>query len=232
MTPAFDRSLALTCARASQAAYELDDRKRAMLLGAAALHETGYIQARNDARVLIAETMAGDILWAFQGTQFERLEEESIAANLRTTPSPMPGGRSVMAGYKWQLDALADLLIQLPRPSIVTGHSLGGAVANLAANLVLGDIVPAVQLVTFGAPLCGDAGFWLWAPVLPTMRIEHESDPAPRWPPGPYIQPGKVWWLHAGAVTLCDHRPSELDLVLDWGHHPIARYIAALDALP
>lgn len=244
--PAFDRAVALMCARASAAAYELDDGKRRAMLAAAALHELGFIQARSDARLLVAETMAGEVLWSFQGTQFTKAELPIILENLKTGPvclgldnAPVRDGDTraitgwprVMAGDWDQLQALVPHLDGVPEPSIITGHSLGGSVANLAANTL--PFARAPRLVTFAAPRCADAAFWARARVLP-MRIEREDDPGPRWPiTGPWIQPPGVWWLHAGTVTFCDHRPTLVDMVTGWPQHSITDgYVPDLEALP
>lgn len=229
--PAFDRALALLCARASAAAYEIDDGKRRVLLAAAALQEIGYIQARSNARLLIAETIAGEVLWAFQGTQFTAIEIPIILENLRTSPVALAGGGNVMAGYWDQLQALAPFLSPPPPPTIITGHSLGGCVANLCANTL--PFVRPPRLVTFGAPRCADAALWAGARVRP-LRIEREKDPAPRHPlNSDFIQPAGVWWLHSGSVQLCDHRPTLIDMALGWPYHAIVEsYIAALEALP
>lgn len=230
MTAAFDRSRALQGARASAAAYELDDGKRRALLGAASLQELGFLQGRSDARLLVVETMAGEIWWVFQGTQFTRREWPSILANLTETPQDVGDGRRVMSGYWRQLEALMPFLAELPAPDGMLGHSMGGTIAHLAANLLPLPRLP--WLMTYGAPCCADAAFWAAAKVLP-VRIIHESDPAPRWPlTGPYVQPGLAWWLHAGGIALSDHRPSLLDLVRSWGDHDENAYIAALEALP
>lgn len=231
MTPAFDRSLALLCARASAAAYELDDGKRRAMLAAAALQELGFLQARTDARLLVVQTAAGEIGWAFQGTQFTALEIPIILENLKTDPIAFAGGGHVMEGYWDQLQALMQFLSEPPAPSFITGHSLGGSVANLAANTLTFAQPP--RLVTCGAPRCADAAFWAAARVLP-MRIEREKDPAPRHPlDSDFIQPAGVWWLHNGGVQLCDHRPTLIDMALGWSYHAIVdSYVAALEALP
>jgi hypothetical protein len=234
--PPFDRVAALACAWASAAAYELDDDKRRAMLAPRALRELGYVQARNDARLLVVENMAGDVIWAHQGTQFDRLERDSIDANFDTTAVPLGGGLG-MRGYKRQLEALAPFLPDLPVPSLITGHSAGGSEANQNANTLALELTrkspQPLRLITFGAPRCADAAFWAAAPVRP-MRIECENDPAPRWPlDTPFVQPDGVWWLHAGGVQLCDHRPTLTDMATGWERHPIIdSYIADLEALP
>jgi lipase (class 3) len=234
--PAFDRAVALTCAWASAAAYELDDGKRHAMLAAKALQERGFIQARSAARLLVVETLAGDVIWAHQGTQFDRREVASIDANFDFEPVAQGGGL-VMRGYRRQLEALAPRFPELPVPTIITGHSAGGSEANQNANTLALELCrksPRLpRLVTFGAPRCADAAFWANAPVRP-MRIERESDPAPRWPlDTPFVQPDGVWWLHDGGIQLCGHRPTLTDMATGWQYHPIIEsYIAALEALP
>ncbi|KAK7202291.1 lipase [Novymonas esmeraldas] len=76
---------------------------------------------------------------------------------------------------------------------LVTGHSLGGALAMLAAvhiqdwfnNLTIPQ--KAVRLYSFGAPRVGNTDFTMWASVLlsegPHYRITHRRDPVPHLPP-------------------------------------------------
>ena len=72
---------------------------------------------------------------------------------------------------------------------IVTGHSLGGALANLcAADLRNQHVSPLVDLYTFGAPRTGDQDLAAYitaqAPAQgANYRVTHRDDPVPRVPP-------------------------------------------------
>ena len=71
----------------------------------------------------------------------------------------------------------------------ITGHSKGGAVAQLAA-VRLQALNPTV--VTFAAPMCGDAEFAAMYPEGILTRYEAESDIVPFLPPLGYKAAGKV----------------------------------------
>lgn len=66
------------------------------------------------------------------------------------------------------------------KPCILTGHSLGGALATRAAI----DL-PVKEVVTFGAPRVGDAGFaeaYTQLAGTHTTRYVHQLDPVPMLP--------------------------------------------------
>jgi hypothetical protein len=106
----------------------------------------------------IATTMSdGTAFVAFRGTQPGNLKD--LVEDARSNPVKFePGGR-VHAGF---LDAyqsiaqpIADWLAATDhRRLVLTGHSLGAAMATVAAATR-----PDARLVTFGSPLVGDAGF-------------------------------------------------------------------------
>lgn len=227
------KPLILLCALACEAAYELDPDARAKELAAAGLTQIAYLQGTNDARALFCRRQddpSSDIILAFQGTQFTRGELASIFANFEVSPVNLGAGRDVEAGYLGQVQSLlADLAVQ-PRPQIITGHSMGGTMAELYANM---DGVGPAVLVSFGAPKCANNAYWVAARNAP-LRIVNERDAAPAWPPWEaYCQPGDAWWLHreVAAASLTEMRdiPVPRDSV---GDHAIEAYIANIEALP
>ncbi|EPS74592.1 hypothetical protein M569_00162, partial [Genlisea aurea] len=90
---------------------------------------------------------------------------------------------------------------------LVTGHSMGGAMAafcGLDLYLNLGE--PNVQVTTFGQPRIGNAAFAsYYAKVLPeTIRVTHGHDIVPHLPPYYHLFPQKTYhhfptevWLHS-----------------------------------
>jgi predicted lipase len=102
----------------------------------------------------------GTTLFAFRGTQPDDVADLGTDLRANTVAWPESGGR-VHAGFA---AAARSLLPQMrewieraqPDPSklILTGHSLGAALATLAAS-----IWPSASLVTIGSPRVGDADF-------------------------------------------------------------------------
>ena len=88
--------------------------------------------------------------------------------------------------------SVAELLQEDPhRGLVITGHSLGGAMATLSAldlAIEFPDIPKKNKLamVNFGSPGVGNAGFALFYDqyVLSSIRVVNPCDPVPRLPPG------------------------------------------------
>ena len=72
-------------------------------------------------------------------------------------------------------------------PIVVGGHSLGGAIATLAAVDIVASGVPSLHVrhYTFGSPRVGNKAFAQYADALlpTTQRITHYKDPVPHAPP-------------------------------------------------
>lgn len=134
----------------------------------------------------VADSQAWIVL-AFRGTQVDHFWPSVLdwAADFDAAPIRDSHGNWVHAGF---LHAIRDVwtdvstyLKQLqaatPRPLSVTGHSLGAALATLAANLC-GDEPQRLRLTalyTFGSPRVGDAGFVERIPC-PVWRFRNNSD--------------------------------------------------------
>ena len=79
---------------------------------------------------------------------------------------------------------------------IVTGHSLGGALAMIYAEMLRQDGIEVTQLITFGQPRVGNGKFAkaFSALEIPYIRFVNETDIVPDVPP-PY---DKHDWTHSG----------------------------------
>lgn len=134
----------------------------------------------------------GDVaIVAFRGTQIDRLDEfvKDMVRNLSFLPQPWDRGQ-VHGGFKTALeeiwrgdDGLAAHLESLRRSQSdlsfwFTGHSLGAAIATLAADR-FGDIR---GLYTFGSPRVGDEGFVAQYGVNAYRFVNH-NDLIPQLPP-------------------------------------------------
>lgn len=94
---------------------------------------------------------------------------------------PHLGGGLVHQGFYRAWNILAERVkrsIRGARTVILTGHSLGGAIAQVAAL----EIDEVAEVVTFGSPRVGDAAFAA-RPTKPHSRYVHGLDPVP-WLPG------------------------------------------------
>jgi len=118
---------------------------------------------------------------AFRGTRVHGVE--NLKTDLRFLLAPGEGGR-VHSGFLAALDLVwADLarhLERAPPPGRVlfTGHSLGAALATLAAA----RRPERAAVYTFGSPRVGDAAFRDGYP-LPAVRIVNHNDVVARLPP-------------------------------------------------
>lgn len=167
---------ALAMAAACQIAYDPAEA------GAAAFKAEFGMDAKlisvSNTQVYVASN-ADHVLAAFRGsedpTSFDGLKDWFLtnAMNLLVLPEGRLGTDLSAAGvgarfHKGFVTAIGDvwdplyaevngLLQTKDRPFWITGHSLGGALAKLAAWLFLRKTIPPHQVYTFGAPMIGNA---------------------------------------------------------------------------
>ncbi|AJY77763.1 lipase [Paenibacillus beijingensis] len=110
----------------------------------------------------------------------------------------VPGGglthRGFTSLYSGARKQTMELLRKLPssKPLFVTGHSLGGALATLAAlDISANTGLSAPMVYTFGSPRVGDPVFVrAFNRAIPvSFRIENENDIVPHLPPIVYRDP-------------------------------------------
>jgi pimeloyl-ACP methyl ester carboxylesterase len=83
------------------------------------------------------------------------------------------------------VDSVAEARATYPAYKVIaTGHSLGGALASLAAG-TLRNMGIAVDLYTYGAPKIGLFGLSVFLAQGPggNFRVTHKNDPVPKLPP-------------------------------------------------
>jgi len=176
--------------------------------------------SRSGAQCYIAESAEFSIA-AFRGTQVPkpgadpdriRLLQEIVRdveadADFRLVESGQGG--AVHAGFKASLDLIwADVREELleqaraRRPIWITGHSLGAALATLAADRLGG----ARALYTFGSPCVGDLAFAEDFHVS-AYRFVHHRDIVPRVPPFGWYEGDlkrRGDYVHVGALKYID----------------------------
>jgi triacylglycerol lipase len=151
------------------------------------------------------------IVLAFRGTQVDEFWPSVVdwAIDARFFPVPDRHRNFVHAGF---LDAIgeiwagvsklvASLQVSRRRPLWITGHSLGAALATVAANLC--DDEPnhlgLTGLYTYGSPRVGDAGFGrrILGIPCPVWRFRNNSDLVTHVPLG-------LVFRHVGMLELVD----------------------------
>jgi triacylglycerol lipase len=100
---------------------------------------------------------------------------EGWLSNLKAVQTCWPGGGSVHSGFKADFlklwEKIESTLLKIDLPLYFTGHSLGGALAVLAAS-----VFPAEAVYTFGAPKTGDAVFAESLKNARIYRFENDRD--------------------------------------------------------
>jgi hypothetical protein len=137
------------------------------------LRENCFFYTRHAQAALVETTADSDRAFAvlvFRGTSGSL---SNWYFNLNAAPAAWPGGGRVHRGFKtifrniWP--EMAGELQRVRKPLFYTGHSLGGALAILAAACL-----PPQAVYTFGAPRVGDANF---VAALRPARIFHIVNP-------------------------------------------------------
>ncbi|RFU77168.1 lipase [Trichoderma arundinaceum] len=98
---------------------------------------------------------------------------------------------------------------------VATGHSLGGAVATLAAATLRTQGFP-VDLYTYGSPRVGNDVFANFVTSQPggEFRVTHVDDPVPRLPPiiFEYRHVSPEYWLSTGSDTTIDYSVGDIEV--------------------
>lgn len=183
--PSFNRANALYLAHASDVAYDRAPAaaaaERLGLRAVAFRHKV----TRTRGYLGVCDTHA---VLAFRGSDPLTLPAWVTDAVVRLVGRDEYAGRvhlgfsSVLRRTWGRIDGL--LADAATRPLFITGHSMGGALAVLAACRLASAGRPPVAIYTFGSPRVGDAAF-CDGYTLPTYRVVYGLDLIPELPLGP-----------------------------------------------
>lgn len=173
-------------------------------------------QADSASRAIVRQTAAGLVV-AFRGSDNER----SWAADFDAVPMAVAGVGELHRGFwlAWQAISVDVMAAIDGKPVTLVGHSLGGALALMAAvEMTVGGNPPAA-VYGFEAPRVSPTS--CVADLLASIDVwlcRNGSDPVPDLP---------SWWPPAGAVRQIGKPPG---IMPDAADHEIGNVIAALAA--
>lgn len=194
-------STGATMATLSDAAYEDDAVARGQVVRRAHFDEV-HFEARvvSDAQALVVRDHRA-IVVAFRGTE-ENPRDVVLDGAVVTVPGVFHGAHAGFASAVTSLErpvtdvVRAQLAAHGPLEVWLTGHSLGGAMAQIYAVHLRSAGIPVAGVVTFGAPAPGKSEFSDYYGGLAerTHRFENHEDIVPCLPPD------QVAWVQSGHV--------------------------------
>ena len=184
----------------SEGHLNLAGTSRKALLARVGLREAVFLSRQETQCALIRTTPQHGRPFAvlvFRGTTGLR----NWFLDLDVRPEPLAPRMVVHRGFVEALGRVwQDLRPHLERltvPLFMTGHSMGGALAQLAAWYH-----PAQAVYSFGAPRVGDAGFGDHLAAVPIYRLVNGRDVVPELPPSTRL----LSFRSAGRLVLIDRR--------------------------
>ena len=157
----------------------------------------------------------------FDVAEIVMINEDDLRTDGQFVPEACPAGGHVhsgfLAAYATISDRLDEVVAQQRRPGQrlwLAGHSLGGALATLAAAHLARDAVAGVY--TFGSLRVGDAVFARALPARSYYRVVHRDD----WVP--LVPPEFLGYVHGGTlVSLTDSGRRRIWSDLAWSRRAI-----------
>jgi triacylglycerol lipase len=181
---------------ASEGVNRLGHASRNDFLAGVGLVERQFFSGPTTQGALVESVSEGDGAFAvlvFRGTT-GRLS--NWLSNLDMVASQWTAGGNVHRGFRnifmelW--DTIATALEAMEKPVYYTGHSLGGALATLAASLR-----PPRAVYTFGTPRIGDAEFAQTLANVPVFNVFNPKDIVTELPP----VSRRTRFIHAGTIV-------------------------------
>lgn len=183
----YSPSIACLLADCSRAAYNSGDALKHDAENLGLVNLLAHSEPSTDTQAFTARlALHPDLVVAFRGT--ESLRDWITDAEFST--QDLGDGAEVHRGFHqaW-MSIRARVMESLPKdksPVLFTGHSLGGALATLAAIAAVAEGVNVAGVYTFGQPRVGNS---VWAKAYDqalknkTWRLVNRQDPVPRMPP-------------------------------------------------
>ena len=219
-------------ADAALLAYSTDTAVRAAFASAGIPGEVAHFHSGQSTQAYVM-SMPDAIVLAIRGTQVDDFWSSVLdfAVDAQFLPAADAHSNLVHGGFLRALEEVwTDVSTHLqreqmkrPRPFWITGHSLGAALATLAASLCCDDAATfhLQGVYTFGSPRVGDAAFGQKIRV-PVFRIRNDSDIVPHLPLGlVFRHVGQLQFLD-GAGHLHSNVAPAAESMLDPGAHIIS----------
>ena len=138
------------------------------------------------------------LILAFRGTEPTSIRD--IRADTDATTTPCPSGGKVHSGFKKAYEQISlDIQVRLQqedcceKPLFITGHSLGGALATIAAKR-LKHKSGIAACYTFGSPRVGDE-VWISGLKAPIYRLVNAADAVTMLPPKGTVVTVAGWFV-------------------------------------
>lgn len=192
-------SEALLCAEMSRLAYcraesgAAEEARVRAILNAAGFPQCEFFNAKSTQGFLAQSPTLGVL--AFRGTEAD--DPRDAITDVKTSFTEWKAGGKVHSGFAEAIgtvwDKVETALKACNCPMLFTGHSLGAALATLAASLRRPR-----SLSTFGSPRVGDAGFAATLQGLDAHRYVDCCDVVPQ------VPPEVLGFVHLGALHYAD----------------------------
>lgn len=191
----------------SRAAYETNETKLRSDLADLDLKDCKLLEdEETDTQVLVGSTPHA-IIVAFRGTEPTKLKDLLTDVELTMVPGPLgqvhEGFWEGIEGIWGQLERAIASRHDGKKALWFTGHSLGGALAQLAVARLLEQGRNAQGLYTYGAPRCGNTRFATQFNKLArhsSFRVVNEADIIPD------VAPRFLGFEHSGRFCQLDGR--------------------------
>lgn len=158
---------------------------------------------RTDTHLFLAEGPK-DLALVFRGSLTLPNWLVNVSFDLTPCDPARPGCGQVHAGFAAAWAEVREAVLAKAaaaacegKPLLLAGHSLGGALAVLAAAELTARGIPVAAVHTFGAPRPGDAAFAA-AWTVPTERWVNHQDPVPLLPWSGFFSAG---YQHVGRLN-------------------------------